>query len=208
MTVLEKENFCRSMAALFSPPERGTFEDLCQVAFYSRFKDPMSTGGEGAAIPAGFAAGFAGEAVADLQKEYTRLFSGPKKCVSLIESSYKPWTTDPACRLLFARERGLLMGDSALHMAALFQSAGLEAPEEFGACPDHLVLELELLALLYRATTDREVKQFVGDHLDWIPEMKKKLMECQPHPFYRSAVEALELFLRGEKERLEREENG
>ncbi len=208
MTVLEKENFCRSMAALFSPPERDTFEDLCQVAFYSRFKDPMSAGVEGAAIPAGFESSLAEEAVADLQKEYTRLFAGPQKCVSLIESSYKAWTTDPACRLLFAREKGLLMGDSALHMAALFQSAGLETPEEFGACPDHLVLELEFLAVLYGAATDRGVKQFMHDHLDWIPEMKEKLMECEPHPFYRTAGEALDTFLRGEKERLEREENG
>ncbi len=95
-----------------------------------------------------------------------------------------------------------------MHMAALFQSAGLETPEEFGACPDHLVLELEFLAVLYGAATDRGVKQFMHDHLDWIPEMKEKLMECEPHPFYRTAGEALDTFLRGEKERLEREENG
>jgi TorA maturation chaperone TorD len=145
----------------------------------------------------------------ELQREYDRLFSGGgEESVSLVESPYKPWTRDGECRLPFAREKGLLQGDSALHMAAIFQSSGVEVPEPFRGCPDHLVLELEFLSALYGQATDQEVRQFIQDHLDWIPRLKKDLIRFQPHPFYLSAVEMLDLFLTHERDRLERIDHG
>lgn len=208
MTNEEREDFCISMAGLFAAPERGD-TGLCRDAASSLPRHPMPGPAEDPQGAAGLPLPRVQEVfVPELQEEYRRLFAGAGPSVSLIESSYKPWTTDPLCRLSFARQRNLLMGDSALHMAALYQSAGLELPKEFGACPDHLVLELEFLAALYRAASDREVKQFICDHLDWVPRMREKLMELRPHPYYRGAAEALDLFLRGERERLEKKEDG
>ena len=139
----------------------------------------------------------------ELRKEYHRLFLDPQGAsISLAESFYKPWTQDPLCHLPFGREKGFLLGDSALHMQALFENLGLEVPEEFRACPDHLALEMEFLSLLYRWSADRAIKRFIEDHLDWLPQLKEKLSEAQAHPVYAGAVEALGHFLDQERRRL------
>jgi TorA maturation chaperone TorD len=100
------------------------------------------------------------------------------------------------------------MGDSALHLSAVYQQLGLRVADEFQGKPDHIVMELEFLSYLYRWTSDREVERFIADHLDWIPLLKGKLEKVHPHPFYSSLSEVLDLFLRKERERLEKESNG
>jgi TorA maturation chaperone TorD len=141
----------------------------------------------------------------DLKEEHDRLFTSGtgKENISLVESFYKPWTQDPHCPLPFATEKGLLMGDSALHLLAIYQQCGLELDGEYRGMPDHLVMELEFLSFLYQRATDKEIKRFIEDHLDWIPLLREKFKEFRSHPFYRSALEVLLLFLRKEKERLE-----
>jgi TorA maturation chaperone TorD len=93
---------------------------------------------------------------------------------------------------------GLVMGDSALHMQAVYRQLSLEVPEVFGSMPDHLVLEMEFLALLYRSGSVEQTQRFIGDHLDWVPELKAALEKANPHPFYREAVEIIHLFLQQE----------
>ena len=100
--------------------------------------------------------------------------------------------------MVFAASKGLVMGDSALHMRELYRQASLEVPEEFRSMPDHLVLELEFLALLYHSATPEQIEGFIGDHLDWIPELKERMEKANPHPFYRNAVELIHLFLQHE----------
>jgi len=193
-TAQEREDFCAWMAALLSPPDGETLARLPAEVFPS---------------PAGAAGGDFEAFCRELEKEYDRLFGRPGGGpVSLVESTYKPWTGDEECRLSFAREKGLFMGDSALHMAALFRHSGVEVPGEFRACPDHLSLELEFLSALYGGATDREVRQFIRGHLDWVPELKENLLRLQPHPFYRRAVEGLDIFLDRERERLEITDDG
>ena len=145
----------------------------------------------------------------DLRNEYNRLFSGLKEeSVSLIESSYKPWTNDPRCPLPFASETGLLMGDPALHLLEVYRQCDLEVTEEFRSSPDHLALELEFLSYLYNWTTDREIKRFIEDHLDWVPLLKTELERLHPHSFYVTAIDVLDFFLNKEKQRLEVGGNG
>ncbi len=201
----EKKELCQLMAGLFSTPDRETIEPLCMDAILSRMEGYLRSLGGDLAWLLGFAPQRETEALyRELEMEYDRLFARPTgDRVSLVESTYKPWTRDGDCPLSFARETGLLMGDSAIHMAAIFRYSGVEVPEEFRAWPDHLVLELELLSALYGEATDREVRQFIQDHLDWVPELKKNLLPCRPHPFYLSAIELLDLFLNRERERLE-----
>jgi putative dimethyl sulfoxide reductase chaperone len=208
MTAQEKETFCDLMAALFSPPEAEGVEQIRREAFL--LEEYVRSWGGDAALLVGLKTGTDGETFfRDLQAEHDRLFSGAEgETVSLVESCYKPWTQDPECHLSFARGKGLLQGDSALHMEAVFRQSGVEVPEGFKACPDHLVLELELLSALYGEASDREVKAFIHDHLDWIPEMKRDLIRHRPHPFYLSAAELLDVFLSREKNRLETGHDG
>jgi TorA maturation chaperone TorD len=208
MTSREKEHLCELMAALFSPPEAEGIEQIRREG--SILEESVKYWGGDAALLFGLNTAGESEALCwELRREYDRLF-GRKTGDSapLVESSYKPWTQDGGCHLSFAREKGLLMGDPALHMADIFRHSGLEVPKPFHACPDHLVLELEFLSVLYRNATDREVKQFIQDHLDWVPQMKRDLNQLGPHPFYRSAAELLDGFLGREKNRLETPDDG
>ena len=71
----------------------------------------------------------------DLKEEYDRLFSDTgEERISLVESFYKPWTQDPHCSLPFAKEKGFLMGDSAIHLSTLFQHCGLEVEDPLKGC--------------------------------------------------------------------------
>ena len=138
------------------------------------------------------------ESLSALQEEYTRLFGEWEEKISLVESTYKPWTKDKECGMVFAASKGLVMGDYALHMLELYRQSSLEVPEAYRSRPDHLVLELEFLALMYRSASDEQIERFIGDHLDWIPELKEAMEKAKPHPFYRNAVELLHLFLQNE----------
>jgi len=210
MTAREKEKFCKLIAAMFSPPEREMSEHIQTGRIHSFLRQYLPAWGSDETLLAGFKAVADPEVYfAEWEREYDRLFSGVgREKASLIESCYKPWTQDPGCQLSFAHGQRLLMGDSALHMTALFQHAGIEVPESSKACPDHLVLEMEFLSALYGRATDREIRQFIIDHLDWIPGLKKELIRFLAQPFYISAIEVLDLFLNRERKRLEIEDHG
>ena len=205
MTSQEKVYFCQLLASLFHPPDAELVKEIHQGTLHSFFvRYIQSIGGE-----TDFLKGFLKEEgsenlLKDLSNEYERLFSGPsQESISLTESFYKPWTTDPHCALPFASERGLLMGDSALHLLEVYHRCGLEASEEFKGCPDHIAMELEFLSYLYRWATDVEIKMFIKDHLNWTPLLKEELDRRHPHPFYVTALEVLALFLKRERARLE-----
>jgi TorA maturation chaperone TorD len=211
LTNTERGRFSEILACLFSPPDREMVEQVHQGNIYSFFRHYFQTWGEELNILEGSLMKGDRESIfRDLKEEHDRLFSsesGSEK-ISLVESFYKPWTQDPHCPLPFATEKGLLMGDSALHLLALYQQCGLELDGEYRGMPDHLAMELEFLSFLYQRATDKEIKRFIEDHLDWITLLREKFKEFHPRPFYRSALEVLLLFLRKEKERLEVECHG
>jgi TorA maturation chaperone TorD len=175
MTRIEKEHFSARMAAVFAPPDETLLAELIA---------------DGAYLPVGGKISLAG-----LKKDYHRLFSiGSGENVSLVESTYKPWTADKNCPLGFSREKGLLMGDSALHIRDIFRALKLSVPAEFQGTPDHLILELELLSYLYRFASEEQVWRFIEDHLDWISNLRDEL-EHRDGGFYGLAVERLLEFL-------------
>jgi len=210
MTHLEKASLCELLASLFSPPDHEVERLTQEGSLYSFFKKYTERWGEGEQLLKGFLVENNSENLGEeLKASYEQLFSDLQEDpISLVESFYKPWTEDPQCTLMFATQKGLLFGDCALHLSAIYKESGLEIPEEFKWRPDHLSLELEFLSLLYRFKTDREVKTFIEQHLDWIVSLKKEFGRFQPHPFYVSAIAFLDLFLRRERERLEAEEYG
>jgi len=197
MTNREKGYFCTLAASLLAPPDREMVGQVKQGRIWSLLEENIGKWVGDPQLLAELSA--EKNPVGDLsalQMEYERLFGnllGAK--ISLVESTYKPWTGDSGCALAFAGDKGLLMGDAALHMREIFRQLSLELPEEFRSSPDHLVLELEFLSLLYNCATQEQVQRFITDHLDWIPDLKEQVDRANPHPFYRKVIELINLFL-------------
>jgi len=205
MSTRDKMLFCQILSSLFLPPDRDMVQQL-GGQLYAFLEAQIRSWGEDPGILNGFPAQDSPEMLLkDLEEEYDRLFSdtGTER-VPLVESFYKPWTSDPHCLLPFAAEKGFVMGDSAIHLSTLYQHCGLEAAEPLRGMPDHLILELEFLAYLYQGAGDREVKMFIEHHLDWIPSLKENCARVHAHPVYRSLIDILDLFIRTEKERMEK----
>jgi TorA maturation chaperone TorD len=198
------------MSSLFGPPDQEMMEQVAHGKLYSYLKKYIPPWGRDMKMLRGFQTKASSEILLkDLKEEYERLFSdtGTER-ISLVESFYKPWTQDPHCTLPFATDKGFLMGDSAIHLSALFQHCGLEVAEPFKRMPDHIIIELEFLSYLYQEGGDEEIKRFIKDHLNWIPLLKESFEKAHAHPFYISLIEILDLFINQEKERLEKKSDG
>lgn len=201
MTPEEKAAFCSFVSVVLAQPEKDTMSVLKDSAF----SDWIATGANRWTDAPVFIEGLFGPAqspdgLADLQAAYERLFDPLNgQGISLVESTYKPWTESADCGMVFAAETGLLMGDSAVHMNALYSAAAIEVPPEFRSMPDHLVLELEFLSMLYESASDEKAKVFIDAHLDWICLLKDKVEKADPHPFYQSAVGLLNVFINHER---------
>ena len=190
-----KAFFCQILSSLFCPPDQGMVEQLNQGHLHAFFKS--------------YAQWPPQILLRDLKEEHHRLFSdtGDER-ISLVESYYKPWSQDPHCSLPFAKEKGFLMGDSAIHLSTIFQYCRLEVAEPFKGMPDHIIIELEFLSYLYQEAGDEEIERFIKDHLDWIPFLKESFEKAHAHPFYISLIEILALFINREKGRLEKMSDG
>jgi TorA maturation chaperone TorD len=205
-----KAFFCQILSSLFCPPDQGMMEQLNQGHLYAFFKSYIQSWEGEIEILKGFLTQSPPQIfLKDLREEYDRLFSdtGTER-ISLVESFYKPWTQDPHCPLPFSKDKGFLMGDSAVHLLALFQQCGIEVADPFKGMPDHMVIELEFLSHLYQEAGDEEIKRFIEDHLDWIPSLKESFEKGRAHPFYISLIGILDLFINQEKGRLEKESDG
>jgi len=206
----ERESFCQVLAALCFPPDEEVAEQVREGRLCSFSRKVIQTGREEEASLDGFLVnGSAPAILSDLGESYRWLFSDVEgKRISLVESCYKPWTRDPHCTVPFASEKGFLMGDSALHLMEIYRCCGMEVPEEFKNTPDHLGLELQFLAFLYRCGSDDQIKTFIGDHLDWLVPLRLELDRAGAHPFYRSLFDLIALFIDQERKRLEGVGNG
>jgi len=200
MTNREKGNFCALAASLLAPPDGATMGQLKQGEIRSFLEENIREwGGDPRLLAELSGEKNPGGDLADLRREYERLFASlPGQKISLVESTYKPWTGDGSCALAFAGDNGLLMGDAALHMREIYRQLSLEVPEELCSTPDHLLLELEFLSLLYHSATPEQTQGFIEDHLDWVPDLKQRVDQADPHPFYRRAIELINLFLEHE----------
>ncbi|TVQ37283.1 MAG: hypothetical protein EA384_12445 [Spirochaetaceae bacterium] len=121
-----------------------------------------------------------------------------------VESIYKVWTTDPSCEMPFARETGLLQGDSAQHLYQIYREIGFELPTAYADRPDHLVLELEFMGLLVEADNPASQQLFLSQHLDWLPQLIADAQRKEAHPLYLDLFGWIEAFLSLERGRVER----
>jgi TorA maturation chaperone TorD len=103
------------------------------------------------------------------------LFMPPTARLSLEESVYKPWTSDPSHPLHGAK--GLAWGDSAEHMATVLEGMGMQPDPNRTHAPDHLAVLLEFLAVLLDQGRVREATAFCTDHFDWLDELQAQAEE-------------------------------
>lgn len=204
---LRKANIARTLAWLLTEPDEEMSDALKKGEIYYFFSSCFKPIDRGGLNLEGFRPqGDQGDLLPKMRAEYQRLFQNPRSNdLWWVESIHKPWTNDPECRLSIAREKGYVMGDSALHMLDLYRSFGLMLPERFSGLPDHIVLELEFLGFLFEKGSEESVRRFLMDHLDWVPEMVKRGGEHQPSSFYRSVFEAIEAFVALETKEVNRE---
>lgn len=96
----------------------------------------------------------------------------------------------------FAREAvcaGHYGGRSAAYMSQLVQSLGLSIPDEFQAYPDHLALESDMAALLFRSGADAQAESFIVERFPWIAfyRMHLVLLHSEDALFYVGLLDVL-----------------
>ena len=117
--------------------------------------------------------------------------STQKNAVLPIESLYKQWTQDDTCTLPFARDKGYILGDSALHIRYLLEKLKMEIPIELQGMPDHIAILLELLAYFIEHAPDHSIAEFMDDHFDWLEEFESQLSEITKYPYYQRLTRLL-----------------
>lgn len=104
------------------------------------------------------------------------LVSGMPFAAMPVESLYKAWSAQPGNA--FGASRGLYMGDAAHHLIAVYAKLAIDVPIAFASMPDHLTLQLELVALLLEVGGDKAVRSLVSDHFDWLGNYDAALADC------------------------------
>lgn len=108
-----------------------------------------------------------------------------------VESLYSDWTSSNATQAPFGRAHGLYLGNSARYMSSLVETLGLQVPPEFAACPDHLALELDLVAVMLRSGMCDEARAFLSERLAWLTDYRLKLLHLDDGQFYIGLVDVL-----------------
>ena len=121
----------------------------------------------------------------------TSIGSTQKQAAIPVESLYKPWTQDKTCTLPFARDKGYILGDSALHINFLLEKLKIDIPVELQGMPDHLAILLELLAYFIEHAPEQFTAEFMVDHFDWLEEFESQLSRVTEHSFYQRLTRIL-----------------
>ena len=89
-----------------------------------------------------------------------------------VESLHRPaHPTDPG-----VPAGGGYLGDAALYVRDVTDGLGLEVPPAFAACPDHLALELDLVAVLLRSGMEGPALAFLAERFGWLTAYRARLL--------------------------------
>ncbi len=140
------------------------------------------------------------EVLRDLAVEFAALFLGPGEHISPHESVHLP-------------KGGNLWGPETVTVRKFVNALGFEYAEEFSGIPDHISVELELMAELARregaawekGETDEAAnslayqRQFMTEHLaKWVPAFCSRIIDVAELPFYREVARLTMDFLDSE----------
>lgn len=122
-----------------------------------------------------------------------RHFTGglPQSAVP-VESLYTDWEVPGKVNPVIGKQKGLYLGASARYMRALVEQLGLEVPPAYADCPDHLALELDLVAVLLRSGMGAEARQFMAERFGWLTDYRLKLLSLDDDVrFYVGLVDVI-----------------
>lgn len=69
--------------------------------------------------------------------------------------------------------------ESAQYMEELIESMGLSLPPAYRAWPDHLALELDMLAVLQRSGCEAEARSFLSERFGWLADYRQRLVRLE-----------------------------
>ncbi|NTV49555.1 MAG: hypothetical protein HGB32_01845 [Geobacteraceae bacterium] len=122
-----------------------------------------------------------------LQIEHTRLFINAH-----------PAVIAPPYSSVYLDQEGNLFGPSAVWVRKFYQQHGFELSGE-GDIPDHLVLELDFIALLLDEGLYDEAEQFLNEHFrKWFPLFKKRVLSGSTNKFYYTLLTLVDFFTQEE----------
>ena len=108
-----------------------------------------------------------------------------------VESLYRTWSAG-AAPAPFSQQQGLYLGDSAHYLRELVERLGMEVPPAFSACPDHLALELDLVAVMLRSGMREEARQFLAERFAWLTAYRMRLLALEDDArFYIGLVDVI-----------------
>ena len=68
----------------------------------------------------------------------------------------------------------------------------MEVPPAFSACPDHLALELDLVAVMLRSGMREEARQFLAERFAWLTAYRMRLLALEDDArFYIGLVDVI-----------------
>lgn len=111
-----------------------------------------------------------------------------------VESLYRPDAAPDAAR-------GAGYGaEPARYMEELIERMGLSLPPAYRAWPDHLALELDMLAVLQRSGCESEARSFLSERFGWLADYRRRLerLDDSAAPFFVALVDALVGIVGGE----------
>jgi TorA maturation chaperone TorD len=122
-----------------------------------------------------------------LQIEYTRLFINAA-----------PAVIAPPYSSIYLDHEGNLYGQSAVWVKQFYQLHGFDVEGE-GDITDHLVLELEFLALLIEEQQGDSAEQFLNEHFRrWFPLFRERVLNGSANQFYSTLLTLVDFFTREE----------
>lgn len=117
---------------------------------------------------------------------------GLSEAVLPVESLFVAWSTDATAESPFSHRTGWYRGDSARYMEQLVACMGMEVPPEYAACPDHVALELDLLAVLLRSGMVEEAQRFLIERFEWLTAWRVRLLQLQDDArFYVALIDVI-----------------
>lgn len=112
-----------------------------------------------------------------------------------VESIYVRWTNGRSSGP-FSSHEGLYVADSALYMKDLLARLDVELPAPLASYPDHLSVELELVALLLDAGLVPEARSFVAERFDWLTNYRLQLVALGEEALFALALVDVVLAIR------------